>query len=106
MKTQTHTPGPWVAYCYGVHADHAKTGRSDNLIASTAGFMSEERSGEAQANASLIAAAPELLEALYEFEKGFRDGSIQWTKKRKSSDDPYHPANVKMCEAIAKAEGR
>ena len=56
--------------------------------------------------AALIAAAPELLEALKSLEKAFADGDLKFTKKRQSDSDSYHPANIKMCAAIAKAEGR
>ena len=56
--------------------------------------------------AALIAAAPELLDALKLIEKAFADGDLKFTKNRQSDSDPYHPANIKMCAAIAKAEGR
>ena len=48
----------------------------------------------------------ELLEALKLIDKAFTDGDLRFTKKRRSDSDPYHPANIKMCAAIAKAEGR
>ena len=54
--------------------------------------------------AHLIAAAPEMLGALQAMEKGFADGSIQFTTKRISETDPYHPANLKMNTAISKAK--
>uniref|UniRef100_A0A6M3LCG8 Uncharacterized protein n=1 Tax=viral metagenome TaxID=1070528 RepID=A0A6M3LCG8_9ZZZZ len=50
-------------------------------------------------------AAPDLLEALKLIEKAFTDGDIKFTKKRQADSDPYHPANIKMCAAIAAAEG-
>ena len=51
-------------------------------------------------------AAPDLLEALQTIQRGFADGSIQFTKKRQSDSDPYHPANTLMCTALAKAAGQ
>lgn len=56
--------------------------------------------------ADLIAAAPQLLEAVSTVQQGLADGSIQFTQKRLTDTDPYHPANTKMCAAIAKVEGR
>jgi hypothetical protein len=62
--------------------------------------------GTAEGNAQLFAAAPELLDALYTIRQAFTDGHLRFTKKRQTDSDPFHPANVKMCAAIAKAEGR
>ena len=59
--------------------------------------------GSKEADARLIAAGPELLAALLAIESGFKDGSIKWAKKRQADSDPYHPANILMCEAIYKA---
>ncbi len=42
-----------------------------------------------------------LLAAVQEFDKGFRDGSITWARRRQSNSDPYHPANTAMCAALA-----
>lgn len=61
---------------------------------------------QAWANSRLLNAAPDLLAALRAIEAGFADGSIQFTKKRQSDSEPYHPANVLMCVAFAKVEGR
>jgi len=59
-----------------------------------------------EATVNLFLAAPEMLEALEAFRAGFADGSIQFTRKRQSDSDPYHPANTLMCAALARAEGR
>lgn len=57
-------------------------------------------------HSDLIAAAPELFEAVKAIQEGFADGSIRWAKPRKADSDPYHKANTLMCSALAKAEGR
>uniref|UniRef100_A0A6H1ZWL1 Uncharacterized protein n=1 Tax=viral metagenome TaxID=1070528 RepID=A0A6H1ZWL1_9ZZZZ len=61
--------------------------------------------GSQTENARLLAAAPDMLEALKLIEKAFFDGDIKFTKKRRADSDPYHLANTKMCAAIARAEG-
>lgn len=52
---------------------------------------------------TLLAIASDMLAALEALQQGFMDGSIKFTHKRTSDSDPYHPANVLMCAAIAKA---
>jgi hypothetical protein len=56
-----HTPGPWVASGNGVHF-------GTECVATTHMEPREQR----QADARLIAAAPDLLEALRDLEKEFR----------------------------------
>lgn len=55
-----HTPGPWTTW-----------GKADpsQIIASKDGFVAQTVGGNDEANARLIAAAPELLEALEVAEK-------------------------------------
>ena len=61
-KAECHTPGPWrvVAGMLTVEAENRQRGRWYDIVTVHGAF--EE--GEAEANARLIAAAPELLEAL------------------------------------------
>ena len=97
-----HTPGPWKwkqnrgnnYYEHSVFTDHQTVAELDG-----------EMPVNIKANAALIAAAPDLLEALKLIVKAFADGDIKFTEKRRADSDPYHPANVAMCAAIAKAEG-
>lgn len=80
----------------------------------SSGFLSGVRIGMEMERTELtpapadpvISAARELYEALKAIEAGFQDGSIRFTKRRSSDDDPYHPANSLMCSALAKAESR
>lgn len=98
-----HTPGPWKADYAGGYGRRGVFGPNGLIITTWA--ETDEHINEAEANAHLIAAAPELLEALKAIQAGFRDGSIKWAKKRQADSDPYHPANTLMCKAIARAEG-
>jgi len=101
----TYTPGPWSYGGKFTRAIFANDGvEVCKLHTRPLPFPSDE--AEWLANARLIAAAPELLEALKLIEKAFAEGDLKFTKKRQSDSDPYHPANIRMCSAIAKAEGR
>jgi hypothetical protein len=79
-----HTPGPWDSSTYEVEANDG------TLICNMSGWKSPEAS---KANARLIAAAPELLEALKNIYDLLEDGHWQETKRR-------------IFELIAKAEGQ
>lgn len=112
MNTK-HTPGPWVIrtapyagwdFKGGFLGTIESTG-GETIYAGPSSFHALKGSSQKQAlaNAKLIAAAPDLLEALQAIEQGFTDGSIKFTKKRVSDSDPYHKANTLMCKAIEKA---
>lgn len=58
-----HTPGPWLQNKYGSVVDRAGDGVQFRGV-STLCSGSDERIEEAEANTRLIAAAPDLLEAL------------------------------------------
>jgi len=69
-KQQTHTPGPWVyEWCNGAYSDGIVTSQSNSIAIVMGGNYGEWRDApdngdaEFEANARLIAAAPELLEA-------------------------------------------
>lgn len=87
-----HTPGPWIARLEGenwlIEANNRKA-----CIAYGASWYSDLQPGEA--NARLIAAAPEMLEALKEAEEQSR-------KRLPVKKETW----LKMQAVIAKAEGR
>jgi hypothetical protein len=102
-----HTPGPWrhgrldmttitereVKFVYG-------PGNSPNLVA-----MADCSKDEWRANARLIAAAPELLEALRELPgRDPREGLPCWCGAKEPQN--HHDYCMKARAAIAKAEGR
>jgi hypothetical protein len=88
-----HTPGPWTAdwnsgsHGYTIAGDHIAIGTAFSLLGKRYG------TGEASANARLIAAAPEMLEALRFVQE---HGAVY----------PEGEAGQRIRAAIAKAEGR
>ena len=52
-------------------------------------------------NKDLGAECETLRDALTAVQQAFAKGEAKFTKKRQSDSDPYHPANVKMCAALA-----
>lgn len=98
MSDIKHTPGPWTITSW---ATGAVNGPHDRMVASVYGDHADCQRDERQdANARLIAAAPDLLEAL--------------RKVRDWMDDPVEnmrcPVDMELASAIriavAKAEGR
>lgn len=91
-KRTTHTPGPWTDGRDVPVRGHSEIGLGLCYIAATdPGSLSDL---EARANARLIAAAPDLLEAL----KAIRNAS----KKNRVDPDAIHEI---AAGAIAQAEG-
>jgi len=89
MSEAQHTPGPWQAIKWSSHAQTTvvtapwaavirlgKHFKSGAVIAECQGARSGYLDDEAEANARLIAAAPELLEALEQQMHMIRDGWI------------------------------
>ena len=111
----THTPGPWEAKYQPFSPAHtigkrASTGSLD-LIADLSESVAQL--DERQANACLIAAAPEMLDALREVELGIQFHMLPLISDMSEAlyghIEPTEP--VKLCldlvrKAIAKAEGR
>ena len=93
-----HTPGPWGAT--GRSRDEQKTIPLRSIYCERFGysvaFVSDDRNGEPEANARLIAAAPELLAALRDVLKRSRPNGNDMTLQRISAI---------ATAAIAKATG-
>lgn len=91
MREFKHTPGPWQV----VRCNPSPTSGEIMIRGSKPGFLAEVRncgSGDVGANAHLIAAAPDLLEALINLERVSGVASVR--------DDP---ARVAARAAIIKA---
>ncbi len=103
MGKQTHTPGPWVIQT-------AKTGDTHSMIrAALPGYSGTRKIAEvtdigspADANAHLIAAAPELLAALREM-LAVHDDNVEQGRVRFAKGSFVHRAAKKARAAIAKA---
>ncbi len=104
MKTQ-HTPGPWFAVNDGTSIHDrltrfdeygARIGETPNAIAD---IYTMPRLGEREANARLIAAAPELVAALKSLSEAVRDAGKEGT-----AGNLAH-AEVQARATLAKAEG-
>ena len=100
MTTKTaHTPGPWAVGTGWVYQDDGgeKPGR---MICG--GFPAIYRDdGESEANARLIAASPDMAEALGQFLLAYK----AWNDNKDGGEDDLHEAARVAREAIAKAQG-
>lgn len=93
---QKHTPGPWYADPYEDDCDGIGVcAKGKGIVADVDSDYCEPE--EMRANAHLIAAAPEMKEALQWVESAFRDYSL---------DHGARNAMVRVKAALAKAEGR
>ena len=98
-----HTKGPWETDFTKDYFKYNCVRKNGVTICLFSDFNPKDQV-ETQANAQLIAVAPELLEAVKAIHQAFIDGDIVFKKKRISDTDPYHPANTKMTAAIQKME--
>lgn len=95
----SHTPGPWTIGNKGGYSSNAVFAEDGQLaICDVYGLylhakIDEQLEGTVKANAELIAAAPELLEALKEASEMFL------------GEYPCHPTTERILAAIKKAEG-
>lgn len=98
MSTSKHTPGPWLVDAIGnVWADRDTKICDMREQPKQAECYRKKSDAEHEANARLIAAAPELLEALETLS----------TEEWRDDDDPVlRAARVKARAAIAKAKGQ
>lgn len=89
----SHTPGPW-NFSHGRISSRAHQTAKDLRLAVICDLdMENDPHGEQTANAALIAAAPDLLQASFELLEILRD----------MPKGPQHDAMVKLHHAIAKA---
>lgn len=92
---EKHTPGPWRAVLYKPSKDvwgSAEGGHLADIIPTFDGL------DQAKANASLIAAAPELLDAA--------ESTLEWLQILKSQGELKHGSHIRLLEsAIRKARG-
>jgi selenophosphate synthetase-related protein len=95
MKTKnTHTPGPWDVYAGKMkNGDRIINDGEGTPVAYAADYNEYAKDDQVDANARLIAAAPDLLEAAQDALTAFQSG-------RNGS-----AAMVLLAAAIAKAEG-
>lgn len=99
MKHTRHTPGPWIAV--GFWVEHPNDKRPDICNCDPRSMDQEGRSdAEILANARLIAAAPDLLEALQSAERAM-------SNKHFAAEVLAHDSVVRemILAAIAKATG-
>ncbi len=102
---QQHTPGPW-----RVSESDTVVGPSGNVVAECCGYSvqatdaAQRKQGGREANARLIAAAPDLLAALRSLFENCAMIHSQWgdNDNKKEADAAIASARA----AIAKAEGR
>lgn len=104
MNKSQHTPGPWKAvafpaYGYGITAADSQQARDSFAVVHFADTSRGRTSERAKADARLISAAPELLDALVKLESAFTDADI-------TSREYRHKARLALIAAraaIAKA---
>jgi hypothetical protein len=103
MSETKHTPGKWLAEDGRIYAEDG------HAIAETTGRVIDKlgchwvASEEAQANARLIASAPELLEALQELREW---GVAEYQSKQMPNGCVLESILVQADQAIAKATGK
>lgn len=109
-----HTPGPWIISADPLHfhslttviggkESHQKNGPPQQMIIQVGGFAEWQ---EAEANARLIAAAPDLLEALSKFvEFAEQNGEVVFAGGGMPVIDAMNACTTKARAAIAKAAG-
>ncbi len=101
MSTPKHTPGPWVSGEYSSGTE--VTGRNGKTIC----FLAVSRSDQSpaadasRANATLIAAAPAMYEALQAMLEG-----ILYTRGASMSEDRWRTLTTIAKQALAQAEGK
>lgn len=121
--TSKHTPGPWVAHSLMVSEAGQPVGRGRDICHCGIGMRLPSDGQQSMANARLIAAAPELLEACQTFAEWLRREAAgsegqPWAGKRDTPEgeaawSAWWYENLRICDlaqeqvraAIAKATG-
>lgn len=96
-----HTPGPWIAHALMVSEAGQPIGRYRDICHCGLGMRSPSDAGESEANARLIAAAPELLLALQAVINDRHDLDMVPSNERGRTTTAFELA----VSAIAKAKG-
>jgi len=107
-----HTPGPWTAHRnssfweFGNYDhEHGQIGdvcASQHIYANGVKLSDGIAEDVAEANAKLIAAAPEMLEALKNIRNAIRTGAVKIVTDQ---DEAWENAMIKANQVIAKATG-
>lgn len=98
-----HTPGPWIAHKLPLDRWLISAG-NENVAGTASGGFGPNDDATEQANARLIAAAPDLLEAL-ETLQGFADNSaVRWIWKENGEQAAFNKALNQTRAAITKAK--
>lgn len=106
-----HTPGPWTNHGEAVWSTHesvsgtvTKGARTNHVCAVSTRLKMPD--AERRANARLIAAAPQLLDAITAMLEYITDPKIrEWLDRSGYKSDEYGSAVVMARAAIAKAKG-
>ena len=99
-KTVNHTPGPWTVFKSPVRKALLIHAKDDLLVAD----LGDDETGTQEANARLIAAAPDLLAALSELVAEWDNDHAD--EDHQSGITPETGGIILARMAIAKAEGR
>ncbi len=100
-----HTPGPWYYTRYDSVEPYGKFAickQGERSVATTTGGALSDLANENEANARLIAAAPDLLEILIALTAAFDSGDLVW----KNFESKHYGCHGDARAAIAKAKGK
>lgn len=104
MSEAKHTPGPWFTHREGFSTVYIEARIGGGLIQEVAACGPTNQGSEQQeANARLIAAAPELLEALRGLDEAYCRAGTHLTREERTED---RKRLIAARAAIAKATGQ
>ena len=107
MEQQKHTPGPWKAEWHRKYKQWNVFPESGKAVVSVTDLCGEYSKEETEANARLIAAAPDLLEALMTEQKALELAHTNYGEVggAKTHWGIFEAADTQARAAIAKATG-